>query len=112
MFRLVALLALAMAPAASVQAAQPLAIAGTGEHDATAGGPLELHKAVMPALQNAWRADDPKTGGGGKTPVPIRPGSDRALPIKAGHARWLSSQADGVRQSAARTNWARGPPRT
>lgn len=111
MFRLLALIALALASAAPVQAEQSFAIANIGEYGATEGGPLlDLHRAVMPAVQDAWRADDSKTGGGGKTPVPIRPASHHALPIKAEHIRLQSSQQDGVRQSGTRANRARAPP--
>ena len=112
MFRLLALLALAMAVAAPAQAGQPFAIARTGERSATAGGPLEWHKAVMPAVQHAWRADDSVMGGGGKAPVPFPPASVSAEADKARQTRWLPSRSNGVRQAGARANRARGPPRT
>lgn len=111
MFRLLALLALAMAAAAPAQAGQPIAIAGTAERSATAGGPLELHKAVMPAVQNAWRADDSTKVGGGKAPVPFHTVLVSAGALKACQSRWLPSRSNGVDQSAARANQARGPPR-
>lgn len=111
MFCLLALLAQAMAAAAPAQAGQPFAIASVGEHGATTGGPLELHKAVMPAVQNAWRADDSTRGGGGKAPVPFPPASVSAGAHKARQTRWLPSRSNGVRQSAPLANRARGPPR-
>lgn len=111
MARLLALLALAMAAAAPAQAGQPIAIAGTAERSATAGGPLELHKAVMPAVQNALRADDFKKGGGGKAPVPFHTGSVSAGADAGGLSLWSPSRKGDLRQSAARANRARGPPR-
>ncbi|GGD81621.1 hypothetical protein GCM10010990_34470 [Croceicoccus mobilis] len=111
MFRLLALLALAMAAAAPAQAGQPVAIAGTGEHGATAGGPLEWHKAIMPAVQNALRADDFKKGGGGKATVPFHTGSVSAGADADGQSLWFPSRAGDLRQSAPRANRARGPPR-
>lgn len=110
MARLLALLALAMAAAAPAQAGQPVAFAETGEHGATAGGPLELHKAVMPAVQNALRADDFKKGGGGKAPVPFHTGSVSTGADADGLSLWSPSQAGDLRQSAAWANRARGPP--
>ncbi|WP_230281575.1 hypothetical protein [Croceicoccus sp. Ery15] len=111
MFRLLALVALALASAAPAQGGQAVSVTSTGERSAAAGGPLELRKAVIPALQNAWRDGDSKTGGGGKAPVPVWPASHHAQPDMSGTTRWHSKPAAGMRQSAAQANRARAPPR-